>query len=38
MTGGIHPIDFEIDLRGVLELKIEFDGALVMIVIVEPIL
>jgi hypothetical protein len=22
MTGGIHPIDFEIDLRGVLELKI----------------
>lgn len=24
MTGGVHPIDFEIDLTGVLELKIEF--------------
>lgn len=24
MTGGVHPIDFEIDLTGVLELKVEF--------------
>ncbi|NLV88793.1 MAG: copper amine oxidase [Tissierellia bacterium] len=29
MTGGVHPIDFEIDLAGVLELKIEIthDGS-----------
>lgn len=24
MTGGVHPIDFEIDLAGVLELRIEY--------------
>lgn len=24
MTGGVHPVDFEIDLTGVLELKIEY--------------
>ena len=29
MTSGVHPIDFEIDLAGVLELKIEIthDGS-----------
>lgn len=24
ITGGVHPIDFNVDLTGVLELKIEF--------------
>lgn len=28
MTGGVHPIDFEIDLRGVLELKIEISDVI----------
>lgn len=26
MTGGVHPVDFDIDLSGVLELKIEIDN------------
>lgn len=27
MTGGVEPVDFEVDITGVLKLKLEFNGA-----------